>query len=136
MALHHGFAVIADDREKDGGVIPVLAEREDVRLRIDRLEVGDYLFDSRLLFERKTLADFAMSIIDGRLFSQASRLVASGMHSVLILEERFRRGKACGAPSCHSGRTHPRFPDYGYPRNQSQGREGKCVTDGLLCAAT
>jgi ERCC4-type nuclease len=48
--------------------------------------VGDYLVDHRLVFERKTLNDFALSIIDGRLFSQAIRLVSSKYKSVLILE--------------------------------------------------
>jgi DNA excision repair protein ERCC-4 len=39
-----------------------------------------------LVFERKTLKDFAVSIIDGRLFSQMTRLASSTAKSALILE--------------------------------------------------
>jgi ERCC4-type nuclease len=39
-----------------------------------------------LVFERKTLKDFARSIVDGRLFRQAIRLANSKYKSVLILE--------------------------------------------------
>jgi ERCC4-type nuclease len=39
-----------------------------------------------LLIERKTLADFARSIVDGRLFSQIIRLAKSKRRAVLVLE--------------------------------------------------
>jgi len=32
--------------------------------------MGDYQVEKRLIVERKTLKDFAVSIIDGRLFKQ------------------------------------------------------------------
>jgi ERCC4-type nuclease len=50
------------------------------------LPVGDYLVDGRLLFERKTLADFIASIKDGRLFRQACRLASSEHTAAVILE--------------------------------------------------
>ena len=78
--------VIADDRERKSEIIQFLSEIENVSVGIQRLSVGDYLVDHRLVFERKTLNDFALSIIDGRLFSQAIRLVSSKYKSVLILE--------------------------------------------------
>ncbi len=40
-----------------------------------RLSVGDYLFDRNLLIERKSIPDFCLSIKDGRLFTQAGKLV-------------------------------------------------------------
>jgi ERCC4-type nuclease len=78
--------VIADDRERKSEIIQFLSEIENVSVGIQRLSVGDYLVDNRLVFERKTLNDFALSIIDGRLFSQAIRLISSKYKSVLILE--------------------------------------------------
>jgi Fanconi anemia group M protein len=48
--------------------------------------VGDYLVGSGLCVERKTIPDFIASIIDGRLFQQASRLAASSDPVCLILE--------------------------------------------------
>ena len=67
-------------------VAAVLQEMKNVSVGIKRLSLGDYLVDNRLIFERKTLNDFALSIIDGRLFSQAIRLASSKYNNVLLLE--------------------------------------------------
>jgi len=48
--------------------------------------MGDYQIDNRLIVERKTLKDFAISIIDGRLFKQMIRLANSNSKAVLIIE--------------------------------------------------
>ncbi len=77
--------MIADDREPRD-VITYLCEKPDVHVFIKRLPIGDYLVDNRVLFERKTIQDFAISIMDGRLFQQAARLAGSRHKSVLILE--------------------------------------------------
>ena len=71
------IAVIVDHRESNREVIKFLSETKNVSVAIKRLSLGDYLVDNRLIFERKTLNDFALSIIDGRLFSQAIRLKRS-----------------------------------------------------------
>jgi ERCC4-type nuclease len=78
--------IIADDRECKSEVIQSLLQIEDVDVSIERLTMGDYQIDNRLIVERKTLKDFAISIIDGRLFKQMIRLVNSKSESVLILE--------------------------------------------------
>jgi len=83
---NYKITVIADDRERKSEVIQFLTEMKNVSVGIKRLSLGDYLVDNRLVFERKTLNDFALSIIDGRLFSQAIRLISSKYNSVLILE--------------------------------------------------
>ena len=61
------ISIIADDRERKSEVIKFLSETKNVSVDIKRLSLGDYLVDNRLVFERKTLNDFALSIIDGRL---------------------------------------------------------------------
>ena len=53
---------------------------------IRRLAMGDYQVEKRVIVERKTLKDFAISIIDGRLFKQMIRLANSNSKAVLILE--------------------------------------------------
>ena len=78
--------VKADDRERKGEVINYLLDMKNVTVDVTRLSIGDYLADNRLIFERKTLNDFALSIIDGRLFTQAIRLTASNHRGILILE--------------------------------------------------
>lgn len=78
--------IIADDREQKSEVIRSLLEIENIAVRIQRLAIGDYQVDSRVIVERKTLKDFALSIIDGRLFKQMIRLANSTLMGVLILE--------------------------------------------------
>ena len=80
------ITIIADDREQKSEVIKTLSEIDAVSVEVKRLAMGDYLADNRILFERKTLNDFAVSIVDGRLFKQAVRLASSDYKSVLILE--------------------------------------------------
>jgi DNA excision repair protein ERCC-4 len=55
-------------------------------VRMVRLAAGDYLIDNDVLIERKAVADFAMSLIDGRLFPQAARLARSHHRSLLLIE--------------------------------------------------
>jgi len=78
--------IAADDRENKSEVIILLSEIENVDVSIRRLPVGDYQIGSRVIVERKTLKDFAISIIDGRLFKQMIRLASANPMGVMILE--------------------------------------------------
>ena len=78
--------IIADDRECKSEVIESLMKIEGVEVSIRRLAIGDYQIDNRLIVERKTLKDFVVSIIDGRLFKQMLCLANSNSKAVLILE--------------------------------------------------
>jgi Fanconi anemia group M protein len=55
-------------------------------VRMGHLAAGDYLIDNEVLIERKSVADFAASLIDGRLFPQVARLAHSGYRSLLLIE--------------------------------------------------
>ncbi len=77
--------VVVDDRERQSGVIEAFEQRT-CNLEIRRLPLGDYLADEDLLVERKTVTDFAISIIDGRLFRQASRMASNELRTCFILE--------------------------------------------------
>ncbi len=79
--------IICDDRERGSEVIAQLSALPDTEVVVQRLQVGDYLIDGRVLVERKTVHDFAVSIIDGRLFQQATQLVHSASGRALILLE-------------------------------------------------
>ncbi|MFH0992564.1 MAG: ERCC4 domain-containing protein [bacterium] len=78
--------IIIDDREANTEVTRVLQEMEGVEVTVQRLSLGDYQIDGKLLVERKTLFDLAASIKDGRLFEQACKLASNPMRSVVILE--------------------------------------------------
>jgi DNA excision repair protein ERCC-4 len=78
--------VIADHRESKSGVGECLAALPDVRLRWEKLLIGDYIVGEVAIFERKTASDFAASLIDQRLFSQAKRLADQPLRAAFIIE--------------------------------------------------
>ena len=79
--------IIVDDRERTAGVAEVLWQRPGVSIAVRRLKLGDYQVNDTLIVERKTLADFARSVRDCRLFTQAGRLTRQRrMRTCLILE--------------------------------------------------
>jgi ERCC4-type nuclease len=78
--------VVVDHRESQSGVPEFLKQIPHVDVQLQQLTTGDYQIQNRWCFERKTLVDFARSIIDGRLFSQASRLASSRTSTAIILE--------------------------------------------------
>ena len=86
MPENKKISIFADDRETKSRVVQFLTEMPEFNVATRRLPTGDYLADNRLLFERKTLPDVAMSIIDGRLFGQITRLANHRCKPVLILE--------------------------------------------------
>ncbi len=78
--------IVADHREEASGIPDLLAAMEGVSVTTQQLPVGDYLIEGRVLVERKTIADFAASVVDERLFHQAARLTRTAYRPALILE--------------------------------------------------
>ncbi len=76
---------IVDKRERNIDLIDALYSAG-ASLSFAQLPVGDYIISDRMCVERKTAPDFENSIIDGRLFEQTSRLDASFIKPLLILE--------------------------------------------------
>lgn len=79
------LTIVADDREAHNAVVEALQPRPGVAVKVQRLALGDYAVEE-CVFERKTVVDFAHSLVDGRLFSQARRLVLWTTRCALILE--------------------------------------------------
>jgi DNA excision repair protein ERCC-4 len=78
--------IVVDDRERPSGVIEELEKALAVVIKIEHLPVGDYCVDGAVLIERKTAADFAQSLIDGRLFGQAGWMSSSALRPAYIVE--------------------------------------------------
>src|SRR5580692_10811068 len=78
--------VVVDDRERPSGVVPELEKLGRVVVKIEHLSLGDYCIDGAVLIERKTAADFAQSLMEGRLFSQAARISSSPFRPAYIIE--------------------------------------------------
>lgn len=75
-----------DDRERSAGIKEILYAKEDIIIEERRLFIGDYLINKHIAVERKTVKDFIISIIDGRLFSQASRLKRYAEVQFMVIE--------------------------------------------------
>ena len=75
-----------DYREKPSGILNVLQSRDGVVVEEKRLSLGDYRINGHIIVERKTTKDFIISIIDGRLFSQASRLKRFVEKPIIVIE--------------------------------------------------
>jgi len=58
----------------------------DFDVQMARLDAGDYIINGGVVVERKTYADFATSLADGRLFPQAAALARSPHRPVVLLE--------------------------------------------------
>jgi Fanconi anemia group M protein len=77
--------IVADYREKESKIINELIKLG-AKINFANLPVGDYLLSERLVVERKTFEDFANSIIDKRLFEQASYLRKYYEKPIIIIE--------------------------------------------------
>jgi DNA excision repair protein ERCC-4 len=84
-----------DFAEQNAALLDLARECADFDVQLERLTVGDYSIDDRVVVERKTYADFATSLVDGRLFPQAAALARCPHRPVILLE----------------GPTPPRLPD-------------------------
>lgn len=79
--------ILADTREVKSGVLKCL-DRQGIELKTMKLDVADYVVSDDMAVERKTIADFNASLIDGKrnLFSQLLDLSKTYKKPVLIIE--------------------------------------------------
>ncbi|MBV9734076.1 MAG: nuclease [Verrucomicrobia bacterium] len=78
--------ITADYRENQSSVWEYLSALPAIQLQWRNLPTGDYIVEQGAIFERKTASDFAASLIDQRLFSQAKRLAEQPLRAALIIE--------------------------------------------------
>jgi len=87
------------DYDKNNQDIKIIIDHREYRSRVVRnlmalgisiepqqLDVGDYILSSRIGVERKNVDDFLNSLINGKLFSQISRLRDAYSRPMLIIE--------------------------------------------------
>src|SRR6266849_59133 len=75
-----------DPSERHAALLDLARQCHDFDVRIEHLTVGDYCLDRGIVVERKTYADFAISLADGRLFAQAAKLARCPHRPVILLE--------------------------------------------------
>ena len=76
--------VLVDYRERSGDIINHL-KNKGISVILDNLTIGDYIIGNYII-ERKTMEDFASSIIDGRIFKQLKQLKNTGGKVLVIIE--------------------------------------------------
>jgi len=79
------LTVYVDSREGPSQVVKELM-KIGVNTKLVTLAVGDYVLSDRVAVERKTVDDFASSIIDGRLFQQLKDLKENYELPLLLIE--------------------------------------------------
>jgi Fanconi anemia group M protein len=75
-----------DLSERHAALVDLARNCGDFDVQLERLAIGDYFIDRGVVVERKTYADFATSLVDGRLFPQAAALARSPHRPVVLLE--------------------------------------------------
>jgi DNA excision repair protein ERCC-4 len=92
VATHEGRATTercvlrVDCSERNAALLDLARGCGEFDVRVEHLAVGDYFVGDAILVERKTYADFAVSIADGRLFPQAAALARSPHRPAVLLE--------------------------------------------------
>jgi len=77
--------IYADSREKGSSIMKTLVDMN-VDVKMQNLDVGDFLLSESCCVERKEVADFVASIIDKRLLSQVKAMKEHFDKPILIIE--------------------------------------------------
>ncbi len=80
-----GLKIYVDYREKGSKVLKELSNKG-VLINLDTLNVGDFLLSDRTVVEFKLVEDFVSSIIDKRLFEQATKLKRLYENKIIIIQ--------------------------------------------------
>lgn len=65
--------ILIDDREKKSRIYKAIEyfEKQGDSVKIEHLDIGDYIFDNQVVVEYKTIEDFVQSVKSRRVFNQA-----------------------------------------------------------------
>ncbi len=83
---HTRHRLEVDFSERGARLLELARESGRFDVRMARLPAGDYVVAGAVIVERKTYADFATSLADGRLFRQVATLAHSPHRPVILLE--------------------------------------------------
>ncbi|APW97005.1 Hef nuclease [Halobiforma lacisalsi AJ5] len=83
-----GIEIVADQREMDATIARDLSKREEIDVRLETLEVGDYVCSDRVVVERKSVADFVDSLVGGdrSMFEQVGAMARHYSRPIVIVE--------------------------------------------------
>ena len=114
QAAQDKVKIIVDPRESPSQVINEL-RRLNVEINLETLACADYILSDEVAVERKTSEDLAASIVDGRLFDQASRLKETYRKPIIILEGESLTSVRDVKPEAIAGAVSSLLVDYQIP---------------------
>lgn len=84
--------VLIDNREKQLRIDSAVEYYEKMgdEVHVRELPFGDYIFENQVVFEYKTLSDFAQSVQSGRVFNQAIDQSQAFPHHFVIVVSTYR----------------------------------------------
>ncbi len=80
--------IVADQRELDSAIARDLSRRDEMGVRLETLEVGDYVCSDRVVVERKSVSDFLDTLVGGdrSMFEQVGEMASHYARPVVIIE--------------------------------------------------
>ncbi len=83
-----GIEIVADQREMDANIARELSRREAIEIRLETLEVGDYILSDRVAVERKSVSDFVDSLVGGdrSVFEQVGDMARHYSRPIVVIE--------------------------------------------------
>ncbi|ELZ03130.1 Hef nuclease [Natrialba chahannaoensis JCM 10990] len=80
--------IVADQREMDANIARDLSRREEIEVRLETLDVGDYVLSDRVVVERKSVADFVDSLVGGdrSVFEQVGAMARHYARPIVVVE--------------------------------------------------
>lgn len=85
QTFNNTLKIYADSRERGSGIIKFLID-QGIDVRMQNLDVGDFLVSEKVGIERKEIRDFVDSILDKRLLQQVKALKETFEKPLLIIE--------------------------------------------------
>ncbi|WP_332897497.1 DEAD/DEAH box helicase [Haladaptatus sp. CMSO5] len=84
----NSIEIVADQRELDSTIARDLSKRDGVKIRLETLEVGDYVLSDRVVVERKSVSDFLDTLTGGdrSMFEQVGDAARYYGRPVVIIE--------------------------------------------------
>ncbi|WP_276255042.1 DEAD/DEAH box helicase [Halomontanus rarus] len=80
--------IVADQREMDANIARDLSRREEIEIRLETLDVGDYVCSDRVAVERKSVADFVDSLVGSErsIFEQVGDMARHYSRPIVVVE--------------------------------------------------
>lgn len=118
--------IVIDQRELDSAIGKNLSTRDGMYTRLETLAVGDYVVSDRVAVERKSVADFIDSLLDGdrSLFEQVKDLSHAYSRPLVIVEGEDLYGERNVNPEAIRGALSALAVDFGVSVLRTRDQDG------------